>query len=1055
MKRILPFFLVFMSLTGAAQIDTEFWFGAPQLTNGNGAEAPRNSPIFIVVSALNQPSQVIISQPANLSFAPIILNLAANTTQQVNLSTWLNLIQTEPANEVDNSGLLIRATKPITAYYEVRSANNTDLFSLKGKNALGTKFYTPFQNLYGNQFILNGLLYDPSPRAGFIVVASDDNTTVSITPRVDVLGHPATETFQINLNRGQTYYVEALDNTLASKPIGTLIESDKPIAVTTKDDMIDVDITTDGNADIAADQLISYEHTGLRHIVIKGNLSNNADLVAVLATADGTEVTIDGSGTPIILNEGEQHVYNMDFAASFIESTEKVYVFHTSGVGEQLAGALIPALECTGSNQVGFARTNGQIFLLTLTIRAGAEGNFLLNGNPNLIQASAFSPVPGSNGEYVYAKIEFPTSAIPAGGATSTVTNFSDELFHLGIISRPTSAAANYGYFSAFSFLNIGDNSQVCLGDTIELDAGPGKTSYLWNTGETTQNIEVTSPGEYYVEVFSGSDCAATDTVQVTYYEPPINLGENDTICDGTSLTFSFEGNYLFEWQDGSNSNSYTVDEEGIYWVQVSDFQQCALRDSVEIFTSPRPDPEDISGELQYCAGETISLELPIIDNATYRFIDPDGVIYFQQNLTIPNAQLENSGTYEAYFIVEGCESFSDFVEVVVNPNPIVQLPDDVSFCEGENYTITPVLASGDFSWQDGSTAATFEATTSGTYYLDVVNEFGCAGADTMMVEFRPLPENPVISGEELFCEGESITLSTSAQDGAIYSWTGPDEAAIPGENTITIDNVTQNSSGAYTVSIELDGCFSESASFSVQVLSIPVISLQNDTTVCTGNEITLEGPEGFETYVWNTGEETPFISVGAGEYSLTVTNEAGCAGSASVTISESNPVADFQIFPDTVVAPTTLITFVDTSEPGDFDLTNWFWTFGEGTQSNLQNPAHVYTAPGTYQIVMVVFDSEGCTDEASASVVVKFDFEIPEGFSPNGDGINDFFVINGLEEFPGTGFQVFNRWGQEVYRSLNYPNNWDGKDAVDGTYFFILNLPNGENLNGTVFINR
>ncbi len=1055
MKRILPFFLVFMSLTGAAQIDTEFWFGAPQLTNGNGAEAPRNAPIFLVVSALNQPAQVIISQPANLSFAPIIVNLAANSTQQVPLTQFLNLIQTEPANEVVNTGILVRSTKPITAYYEVRSTNNTDIFSLKGKNALGTKFYTPFQNLYGNQWILNGLLYDPAPRAGFIVVASDDNTTVSITPRVEVLGHPANETFQIMLNRGQTYYVEALDSSLVSKPIGTLIESDKPIAVTVKDDMIDIIIETTDHADIAADQLISYEHTGFRHIVIKGNLTANDDLVTVLATADGTELTIDGSATPVIINEGEQWTYNMDFAASFIESTEKVYVFHTSGIGPQLAGALIPPLECTGSNQVGFARTNSQIFLLTLTIRAGAEGSFELNGNPNHIPASAFSPVPGSYGEYVFAKISFPTSQIPAGGATSTVTNFSDELFHLGVISRPTSAAANYGYFSAFSFLNIGDNSQVCLGDTIELDAGPGKTSYLWNTGETTQSIQVTSPGEYYVEVFSGSDCAATDTITVTYYEPPISLGENDTICDGTSLTFSFEGNYLFEWQDGSTSNSYTVDEAGIYWVQVSDFQQCALRDSVEIFTSPRPDPEDIGGALEYCVGETINLSLPAIENATYRFIDPDGVIYFQQNLLITNAQPENAGTYEAYYIVEGCESFSDFVEVVVNPNPVVQLPEDVSLCEDETYTITPIIAEGDFTWQDGSTGDTFEATASGVYYLDVVNEFGCAGVDSMTVEFRPLPENPLISGDEMLCEGETLTLSTPAQEGAIYSWTGPDQAPIEGDNSITIDKVTQSTTGVYSVSIELDGCFSASASFSVEIFGIPDFSLQNDTTVCTGDEITIEGPEGFDTYTWSTEEETPFISVGAGTYSLTVTNEAGCSGSASVTVSESNPFADFNILPDTVFAPMTLISFDDDSEPGDFNLTNWFWTFGEGTQSNLQNPTHVYTAPGIYQIVMVVFDSEGCTDEARASVLVKFNFEIPEGFSPNGDGINDFFTINGLEEFPGTGIQIFNRWGQEVYQNLNYPNNWDGKDAVDGTYFYILNLPNGENINGTVFIAR
>ena len=79
----------------------------------------------------------------------------------------------------------------------------------------------------------------------------------------------------------------------------------------------------------------------------------------------------------------------------------------------------------------------------------------------------------------------------------------------------------------------------------------------------------------------------------------------------------------------------------------------------------------------------------------------------------------------------------------------------------------------------------------------------------------------------------------------------------------------------------------------------------------------------------------------------------------------------------------------------------------------------------------------------------------MPNSFTPNGDGFNDFFVIQGLEAFPNTKLTIFNRWGSEVYSVSSYTNNWDASDAHDGTYFYILELFNGEKINGDVTIIR
>ena len=84
-----------------------------------------------------------------------------------------------------------------------------------------------------------------------------------------------------------------------------------------------------------------------------------------------------------------------------------------------------------------------------------------------------------------------------------------------------------------------------------------------------------------------------------------------------------------------------------------------------------------------------------------------------------------------------------------------------------------------------------------------------------------------------------------------------------------------------------------------------------------------------------------------------------------------------------------------------------------------------------------------------------------PQGFSPNGDGKNDFLVFRGLEYFSPASINVFNRYGTSVYQNTNYLNDWDGTDIdshhplPDGTYFYVLTLPSGKTYNNYIIINR
>ena len=160
-----------------------------------------------------------------------------------------------------------------------------------------------------------------------------------------------------------------------------------------------------------------------------------------------------------------------------------------------------------------------------------------------------------------------------------------------------------------------------------------------------------------------------------------------------------------------------------------------------------------------------------------------------------------------------------------------------------------------------------------------------------------------------------------------------------------------------------------------------------------------------------------------------------------------AKPVASFHVVPlDSLHIYTyDLIHFVDNSSVlSPSNIVQWHWDFGEGSPSNLQSPYHVYDIPGTYNVCLVVTTQHDCIDDSCEVVIVVEGIQIPNVFTPNGDGQNDVFNIraSGMTQFH---LQVFNRWGALLFESDNPSVKWDGKtlsgeQADDGTYFYVLN---------------
>ena len=288
MKKYILLFLIFSfasTLKTNAQIDTAFWFVAPEVWQGHD-----DRPIYLRFASFENPATITISQPANAAFPIQTINLNANDAQSINLTNWIDIIENKPVNQILNYGLYISSSSPVTAYYEEASTNNPDLLSLKGNNALGTEFYTPFQNLL-NSF------YSES-KAGIDIVATEDNTLIEVTPTANLVGYPANTSFTINLNRGQTYSLRSASTLSNLRPSGTYISSDKPIAVSISDDSILGQTYYGGFAyDLLADQLIPVSRMGQNYIGIKGQLSAD-DKIYITASEDNTSIV---SGTSFLL----------------------------------------------------------------------------------------------------------------------------------------------------------------------------------------------------------------------------------------------------------------------------------------------------------------------------------------------------------------------------------------------------------------------------------------------------------------------------------------------------------------------------------------------------------------------------------------------------------------------------------------------------------------------------------------------------------------------------------------------------------------------------------
>ena len=182
-----------------AQIDTSFWFVAPDISSGLG-----QSPVKLYFTTYSSASSVKVRMPASTTFTnAIVKNIAANSMDSIDLTPILASVENSPANSVLQKGIYISASTNVSVVYSIESPNHKEMLSLKGQKAIGTDFYTPFQNQWRTSAPTSTSI--PRSASAIDIVATQNGTSVLITPRANIVGHVKDVSFLVTLNAGETF----------------------------------------------------------------------------------------------------------------------------------------------------------------------------------------------------------------------------------------------------------------------------------------------------------------------------------------------------------------------------------------------------------------------------------------------------------------------------------------------------------------------------------------------------------------------------------------------------------------------------------------------------------------------------------------------------------------------------------------------------------------------------------------------------------------------------------------------------------------------------------
>lgn len=394
------------------------------------------------------------------------------------------------------------------------------------------------------------------------------------------------------------------------------------------------------------------------------------------------------------------------------------------------------------------------------------------------------------------------------------------------------------------------DNPQVITANAAN---GIPPYSYLWNTGETTPAITVNAGGTYTVTVTDSAACSNV-TASVTYDYPPvmnvIASANNNLICEGQSLQLNIQtiNNATYNWSgpNGFTStlqnpviNNFNEQNAGSYSVYAS-IGNC-LSDTVTIDVTHQPLGEVTVANQHICAGGAATLTASSnIAGGTF--------LWTPENLTGSQITVAPGSTtnYSVTQTINGCVNnpVSATVNVYVPTLAVNLSAASTSVCTGANTTINANISGGippfNYLWSNGATTPSINA-PAGQYTVTVSDNNGVncpAVTQNITINEITLPPAPVISGNIVLCEGETLNLNANNMQGATYYWFGPSGFNSNLQNP-SIVNINSSQSGIYSAAVMVNGCMGDTATINVATKPVPQITA-NNYSICYGDTIGL-----------------------------------------------------------------------------------------------------------------------------------------------------------------------------------------------------------------------
>ncbi|NCU05814.1 MAG: gliding motility-associated C-terminal domain-containing protein, partial [Chitinophagaceae bacterium] len=682
-------------------------------------------PIFLRIASFKNAGTVTISQPAGGGLPTQVINLPANSSTSIDLTAWINSIECTPGNVVQNKGIRIVSTAQVAVYYEVNhNSRNPELFVLKGRNAIGNDFFISSQNAGSNTGS-----HTPTPYSSFNIVATEDNTSVTITPSKNIVGHVAGVPFSITLNRGQTYAAIATSQAAAEHLGGSKVTSTKPIAITLADDLA----TSPGYAcaDLIGDQTIPTNILGTEYVATKGYLLGTQEKIYITATVNGTTVSQDGIAIAT-LNAGQSYQASLTNASTYIQASNPVYVYQISGIGCELGGAILPPIKCTGSLATTYTRSSSRSNYLNVLVRAGGESFFKVNGNNNVIKPTDFTPVPGTANQWLAASILL-SNSISALDSPVTITN-SRTFFHLGVLIGNDREGTGYGFFSSFNnnYANASTTTPfICDGGTISLKADTLLTAtYSWTgpngfssnqQNPVINNASVLSAGKYYVTVSLPGCGNQIDSVMIGIGGEKTST-VNQTICEGDVFDgYTLSGTYIDTLRTALGCDSIRT----LHLVVLPASRTTLNQITCEGYPFLGYSTTGIYIDTLVAANGCDSIRML---NLT---VLPSSRITLTETICQGQTYLgySTAGTYiDTLVAANGCDSIRTLV-LNVDTQPRPNLGPNRELCVGDTIVLYPgVYAS--YLWQDNSTNDRFTVRQTGNYSVTVTNACGSVTDD-------------------------------------------------------------------------------------------------------------------------------------------------------------------------------------------------------------------------------------------------------------------------------------------------------------------------------------